>query len=400
MRKYIWVLAFFMVQCGVQRPATQVNIPRESYINTYADLAMREMLRTGIPASITLAQGCLESNNGNSRLAVSANNHFGIKCHDWKGKRIYHNDDRWRDCFRSYPSVYDSYVDHSLFLTTKPRYASLFELRPDDYRGWANGLKKAGYATASHYARQLIRIIEDNQLYRYDQMVLAGEVGTGTDQGFMASGNGPELSVERTDSAGSPQGTYGSKPGIPGSGSNVTGSGTDLPGGGSNMVRNDLPGSRPVYVNNQIEYIVVRPGDTHESLIRELDLYRNEIYRYNNLGRNQELVPGEVIYLQPKRRKAARGNEVHVVEKGQTMQQISQLYGVKLKHLYRMNLMTEGTQPAEGTELNLRKKKREPLLNRDSERKPFLKRKTGNQSKEEPVEKAEMEFRFEEPDRP
>lgn len=389
MRKYIWVLAFFMVQCGVQRPATQVNIPRESYINTYADLAMREMLRTGIPASITLAQGCLESNNGNSRLAVSANNHFGIKCHDWKGKKIYHNDDRWQECFRSYPSVYDSYVDHSQFLATKTRYASLFELRPDDYRGWANGLKKAGYATAPHYARQLIQIIEDNQLYRYDQMALAGEVGTAKDQGMLASGNGPDtagggpdLAGGGPDTAGSPQGAYGSKP--------------DLTGGNSSMASVDYVGSRPIYVNNQIEYIVVRPGDTPESLIRELDLYRNEIYRYNNLGRNQELAPGEVIYLQPKRRKAARGNEVHVVEKGQTMQQISQLYGVKLEHLYRMNLMPEGTQPAEGTELYLRKKKRESSL----KRKPFLKRETGHRSGEEPVEEAEMEFRFEEPDRP
>ncbi|MEA3461455.1 MAG: glucosaminidase domain-containing protein, partial [Bacteroidota bacterium] len=110
---------------------------REEYISDFSDLAMREMVRVGIPASITLAQGCLESNNGNSTLAVRGNNHFGIKCHDWTGKKIYHDDDRRKECFRSYPSAYDSYMDHSEFLTTKSRYASLFELSPHDYRGWA-----------------------------------------------------------------------------------------------------------------------------------------------------------------------------------------------------------------------------------------------------------------------
>jgi hypothetical protein len=294
------------------------GMTREMYINTFADLAMKEMVRVGIPASITLAQGCLESDNGNSRLAVKGNNHFGIKCHEWNGKAIYHNDDKRNECFRSYTSAYESYMDHSHFLTTKERYAQLFELRMHDYRGWARGLKKAGYATAPNYANMLINIIEDNELYRFDLLVLEGGMGNGTD-------------------------TI------------------------SHLTDHGYTTTRDILVNNRIEYVVVQPGDNPESLRAELDLYRNEIYRYNNLYRGERLEPGQIIYLQPKRRKASRGNEVHIVENGQTMYDISQLYGVKLKFLYRKNLMTMGEQPLEGTEIYLRRKKRDPLIRLEPE---------------------------------
>ena len=307
------------------------NNTRKEYISDFSDLAMREMVRVGIPASITLAQGCLESNNGNSTLAVKGNNHFGIKCHDWTGRKIYHDDDRRGECFRKYASAYDSYMDHSEFLTTKSRYASLFELSPHDYRGWAKGLKKAGYATANNYATLLIRIIEENELYRYDLMVLNG-------------------SLDELD-AGPEQADHVAE------------------------IR------REVLLNNRIEYVMSEPGDTPESLRAELGMYKNEIYRYNNLYKGAKLEPGSIIYLQPKRRKAALGNELHLVEEGQTMYDISQIYGVKLKHLYRMNFMMEGEQPLEGTEINLRKKKREPVLKLESTKEQY--------------EEEEMQFRFE-----
>lgn len=308
------------------------NMTREAYVSAFSELAMKEMARVGIPASITLAQGCLESNNGNSRLALKGNNHFGIKCHEWNGRKIYHDDDARKECFRSYDSPYESYMDHSHFLTTKSRYAGLFELKPHDYRGWAKGLKKAGYATASNYASLLIRIIEDNDLYRYDVLVLEGGMGMGTDSTSLAADH-------------------------------------------------DYHTTRTVLVNNKIEYILVEPGDTPESLRMEMDLYANEIYRYNNLYKGVRLEPGQIIYLQPKRRKAANGNEIHVVEEGQTMYDISQIYGVKLKHLYEMNLMTEGAQPLEGTEINLRRKKRETIPRAVVE--------------PESYEEEEMQFRFE-----
>jgi len=325
--KTILMLPGFLLLPALQ--SVGQNNTREQYISEFSDLAMREMARVGIPASITLAQGCLESDNGNSRLAVKGNNHFGIKCHDWSGKKIYHDDDRRRECFRSYGSAYDSYMDHSDFLTTKPRYAPLFEISPHDYRGWAKGLKKAGYATANNYATLLIRIIEDHELYRYDLMVLNGSL------------DGIDTMTFRAETAG---------------------------------IR------RTVLMNNRIEYVLAEPGDTPESLRAELGLYKNEIYRYNNLYKGAKLEPGSMIYLQPKRRKAALGNEIHVVEEGQTMYDISQIYGVKLKHLYRMNHMMEGEQPLEGTEIYLRRKKREPLLKLE----PGI----------EDYEEEEMQFRF------
>lgn len=321
------------------------TMTREEYIKTYADLAMKEMARVGIPASITLAQGVLESGNGNSTLATRGNNHFGIKCHDWTGKKIYHDDDKKHECFRSYDSPYESYMDHSQFLTTRDRYADLFELKPHDYRGWAKGLKSAGYATARHYATLLIKIIEENELYRYDVLVLEGGMGSA----FEEDG--------RVQKPGEDEG-------------DATERG---PGNGYNT-------SREVLVNNQIEYIVVQPGDTPESLREELDLYANELYRYNNLYKGEELEVGQIIYLQPKRKKAAKGKNFHVVKEGETMYDISQIYGVRLDRLYKMNLMLEGAQPLEGTEIHLRKKKRGKILKLE----PL----------EEPVDEDEMQFKF------
>jgi len=308
------------------------GMTREDYVSTFSDLAMQEMARIGIPASITLAQGCLESGNGNSRLATEANNHFGIKCHEWTGDKIFHDDDKKNECFRSYKSAYESYMDHSTFLTTKTRYASLFELSPHDYRGWAKGLKQAGYATARHYATLLIKIIEDNELYRYDLLVLEGGIGDGIDTA-------------------------------------------------SHVTDHTYETTRGILVNNGIEYVLTQSGDTPESLRDELSLYSNELYRYNNLFKGAKLVPGQIIYLQPKRRKAARGNEIHKVLEGQTMYEISQIYGVKLKQLYKFNRMAEGEQPLEDTEIYLRKKKREKILKLEPT--------------EEPHEEDEMQFRFE-----
>ncbi|MFC4633889.1 glucosaminidase domain-containing protein [Dokdonia ponticola] len=144
----------------------------EGYIEAYAGIAQEEMRQYGIPASITLAQGILESGAGNGELVQKANNHFGIKCHDWKGAKVYHDDDEKGECFRKYSLAKFSYRDHSLFLTNRGRYASLFKLPKDDYKGWAKGLRAAGYATDKKYPVKLISLIERYELYRYDGEVL------------------------------------------------------------------------------------------------------------------------------------------------------------------------------------------------------------------------------------
>ena len=160
---------FFIILTTSAFPAGAQNLTREQYIDKYSGWAVEEMLRSGIPASVTLAQGLLESDNGNSTLAMRGNNHFGIKCHGWKGRKITHDDDRRNECFRKYKSARESYTDHTDFLMNSPRYSFLFELEQTDYTGWARGLKKAGYATASNYASMLVNIIEENGLEQYDR---------------------------------------------------------------------------------------------------------------------------------------------------------------------------------------------------------------------------------------
>lgn len=289
-------------------PATSLS--RTEYIATYSDIAIREMQRTGIPASIKMAQAILESGDGNSTLARRGNNHFGIKCHDWSGRRIYHDDDERNECFRRYNNPRESFRDHSEFLTGRARYASLFDLDPYDYRAWARGLKAAGYATNQQYDRLLIRIIEDNELYRLD-------TGSGTTS---LSGRDPQK--ERRISNGV-----------------------------------SVAESREVRRWNRINYIIAREGDTYESLTREMGLMRWEIARYNDLPQNPEILPGDIIYLQPKRNRAERNSEKHVVKDGETMHYISQLHGVKLSRLLTRNNMQEEQEPSPGDTIYLRRQR-------------------------------------------
>jgi LysM repeat protein len=284
---------------------------REDYIEMYRDLAIEEMLRSGIPASITLAQGMLESDNGNSTLAKRGNNHFGIKCHGWKGKRIIHDDDKRNECFRKYKTVHESYADHTDFLMGSPRYSFLFELEPIDYEGWAKGLKKAGYATSPSYAALLIRIIEENDLHQYD-------TGEGWTKEFAAREQQDLADIDNLEIE---------------------------------------VGKRRILVRNRIIYIIVKEGDTYQSLDKELDLMPFELAKYNEIPRDSKLHAGQVLYLQPKRNKASVEYRFHTVEEGETMYQISQMYGIKLHKLLQMNLMQPGDEPEAGDVINLRKKK-------------------------------------------
>jgi LysM repeat protein len=297
----------------------QKKYTRGEYILMYKDIAIKEMIAFKIPASITLAQGILESNNGNSTLAVKANNHFGIKCHkNWKGKRIYHDDDRPNECFRKYKVAEDSYIDHSKFLHKHKRYAFLFEYDITDYKSWAKGLKKAGYATHPKYDKILIRIIEENKLYKLDNSTKVKR-------------NKPKQKTEVKK---------------------------DL------LLADDVdnyainPFDNDIKTYNRINYIVVRDGDTFESVAKRYDMRTWQLYKYNELSRDARLIPGDRLYLQPKRRKAPIGSDYHTIKPGENMYSISQKYGIKIKRLYKINNIEYGSEPDIGYTLSLRKKKK------------------------------------------
>lgn len=283
------LLAFLTVQ-GQSR-----NKQYEDYIKKYRDIAVEEMKRYNIPASITLAQGLLESGAGNGTLARKSNNHFGIKCgSDWRGKTVKHDDDARNECFRVYKDPKDSYRDHSKFLAGRQRYAFLFNLKITDYKGWARGLKKAGYATNPRYAHQLIDIIERYDLHKYDKK------------------------------------------------------------GGLKWMKEN-PNPHEPYIANGLLYIKVREGDTWKSISKEFDISRRKLRKYNDLYKGYELQEGDILYLEKKNRKAPKDMYVHVLRSGESMYSISQKYGIRLKRLYKMNKMDLGdSAPKVGTILRIR----------------------------------------------
>ena len=294
------------------------KLTRAQYIEKYAETAVREMKATGIPASITLAQGCLESGNGNSSLATKANNHFGIKCHNnWKGKTYHQDDDAKNECFRSYKDADESFRDHSDFLRYRDRYAFLFDLEPTDYKGWAYGLKKAGYATAPNYATHLIQIIEENELWRYDQLD----------------------PVARQELPPTPVQAEVSRQFKP------------LPG--HKLYQASL--SREIRTTNGVPWIRARAGDSYAGLAREYNLFTRELLSFNDCSRKVSLQEGEVVYMEAKKRESAPNLDKHVVEEGETMRQLAQRYAVKMKKLYQYNNLRPGSEPEPGTILLLRK---------------------------------------------
>ena len=283
------------------------------------------MKRTGVPASITLAQGMIESDFGRSRLAVEANNHFGIKCHsDWKGPTIIHHDDKRNECFRKYRRPEESFYDHSDFLKSGSRYSFLFDLDVTDYKGWARGLKKAGYATNPDYANMLIRKIEENNLMALDlgnKYLNTGRISSNTISQAVAESN--------TDIAKAPV----------------------MNQGANKAVYARVP---RIMENNRIKYIIVKDGETRDKIEKEFQLLKWELSRYNELQEDFIPVPGQILYLQPKREKAEPGKEYYTTAEGDTMYQISQKFGIKLKRLYEMNRMEVGYEPGPGKKMWLR----------------------------------------------
>ena len=317
MRKLLLVVILFFVL-----PMSYAQSVQEEYIKKYCQVAVEEMTRTGVPASITLAQGILESGSGTSQLSIKGNNHFGIKCHsDWTGGKMYVDDDAKNECFRMYHNASESFRDHSDFLRNNQRYASLFQLDIKDYKGWATGLKKAGYATSPTYATRLIEIIERYNLAQYD---------SGTFVPAVVQPDNNVLADNAEASASKPTRYY-------------TSNGFEL-----SMTEYSL-GS-----NNNTQYIVLKYDMDIEVLSRKLGMAPWQLPKYNDLPKKCKVKAGEIIYLKPKRNKAEKKYAEHVVSRGETMRDISQKYAVKINSLYKLNGWEQGVQPVEGSKVRLR----------------------------------------------
>ena len=266
------------------------EISRKEYIEKYSSLAVKQMHQYKIPASITLAQGILESNNGNSRLATKANNHFGIKCHGWEGKKIFADDDKKNECFRNYKNVLESFVDHSLFLNKYSRYEFLFDYKITDYKSWAKGLKKAGYATNNNYPEILIKIIEENKLYQFDS---------------------------------------------------------------KKIDKNLISGKRNIYMHpNKIKYVISKNQETYKTIAKSLNIKLKQILKYNDDDNQSVLNEGTKVFIQPKRNRSKQ--RIHIVNNGEDLRTISQSYGVKMKSLKKRNQLILKNSLNNGDKLRLR----------------------------------------------
>ncbi len=328
MKKYILRIGYIStLLMGTNKGYAQQNMTPEQYINMYKNIAVREMKKTGIPASITLAQGLLESGIGNSSLAKEGKNHFGIKCHtDWTGKTMLLDDDAPNECFRVYPSAEASYIDHSMFLTTKPRYSNLFLIPKENYQDWARGLKTAGYATNPQYAEILIGLIEKHKLYELDQE----EIPTNIEEIRLAEVEKwkKEQQHDKPIAVSQPK------------------TETDIYIKGTPEFANTPkhPEKEPVFYNNKIKAVRAKAGDTPILLAQKYGVSVEELCEYNDMSPMAYFKDGDPVYLQPKRKKSSE--KMHLVLPKQTMWDISQLYGVKLESLYERNLMTLGEEPA------------------------------------------------------
>ena len=312
MKKILIALCWLLAVAGL---VAKDDTPQERYVKKYADMAVREMIRSGVPASITLAQGMLESGNGLSKLATQGNNHFGIKCHKgWEGKTMRVDDDAPNECFRVYKSVEDSYKDHSDFLRYRDRYKFLFDLERTDHKGWAYGLKKAGYATDPGYPAKLIRYIEDYDLARYDVLEKAEETVVPLPPHKIEA---PVLAM-------------------------------------ADEVFN-FPLTRELYSINGVPFVYALEGETYKSLAKYYHLFHKEILSFNDLKKDQTLLPGTVVYLSFKKNHTQAGLDKYIVEEdGEDFHAICQRFAVKEKSILKLNGLKKAPVLREGDELKLR----------------------------------------------
>ena len=347
------VLSIIALSITMLLSAQATNEYYLAYIQKYYKQAQTEQKKYGIPASITLAQGLLESAAGRSELATQANNHFGVKCAGgWTGETYLKDDDKKDDCFRKYKHVSQSYEDHSQFLL-RDRYKPLFALETTDYKGWAHTLKQCGYATDPGYAGKLIKIIEDYNLTQYDVAQQGKEktADKSTESTAKKSNMQPAAQKSKTKTTTNDADAIADldEP------EDVVAVAFKTKKGKKNMSAVDLVLEHKVYRNNGSKYVVAREGDTFASLAYEYNIYEKTLRRYNDIvNPRYELAAGDKVYLYPKRSRAARKYATYRVKRDENIWQIAQDKGVKLKSIYRLNGITEGQNVTVNQELRLR----------------------------------------------
>jgi LysM repeat protein len=296
------------------------------YINAYKELAISEMQRTGVPASIKLAQGIHETMAGKSDLVTRSNNHFGIKCKTgWAGDKVYHDDDARQECFRSYSTPLDSYRDHSDFLKNSTRYSFLFQMDPTDYKAWAYGLKKAGYATNIKYSNILIKLIEDYNLQQYT-LIAMGKLSPKEEiiAGNKVAGEEAIVLVESATSVAPEETQNAPKPSYP-------------------------PGE---FTINNTKVIYASSGTSVLGLAQQYDISLSRLLDFNDLKNQDVLEKDQLLYLQRKRKTGA--NEFHIVQKGESLYDICQAEGIRLESLIGYNHLEYHSVPAPGEKLYLK----------------------------------------------
>ena len=339
MRKRCYILLLSALWLSYATAAIKWNAAYQNYINKYKDIAIEQMQAYRIPASITLAQGLLESGAGLSRLATQANNHFGIKCHNgWTGSTIYVDDDKKDDCFRAYNSARESFIDHSKFLQSN-RYKSLFSLKTTDYKGWARGLKACGYATNPQYADKLIEIIELYKLYQFD----SNSAYSGTSK----STSGGNIDIAEA-------GSWLEKIFKSGKTKNKTQAQTTKKKKKEELMGKVVKNHR-IYIYNDNLYVIAQQGETFRSIALDVDISYRALARYNERDKNTVLSEGDIVYLKKKATKAEKKYKgyLHTVAAGQSMYDISQMYGIRLSSLYKKNNLPNDYMPRVGDRLQV-----------------------------------------------
>lgn len=328
MRVVRTILLFAIIAIAYALPATgQERQTREEYVERYKAIAIAHMERYGIPASITMAQGILESDSGNSRLSTSSNNHFGIKCKkSWRGDRVFHDDDAKGECFRAYPSVEASYQDHADFLDQSPRYDSLFAYPSDDYRSWARGLKACGYATAPDYAERLVKIIESMKLYLLDKE------------------NGGKIYMAAKRANANTEGWFESNTASPDEQINPN---------AFRVTVNSHKGYG-IYRSNHTFYVVAKEGDTYQTIGEVFHISARTLEKFNDVAKGTQLHKGDIVYIERKKTQWLGNVMQHKVVREENLYSLSQSYGIRLKSLMKLNHLREGNDVKKGEIIRLK----------------------------------------------